>query len=71
MLYAWHSAQWWKRHWLKTEQVVVRVADNFPENEGYQTYLEWERIIGYPEKIAEDDKGRNITFSRLVVRRNR
>jgi len=70
MLYTWHSAEWWKKHWLKSEQVAVEVADNFPDNEGYQTYLEWERIIGYPQKIAEDDKGRNITFSRLVVRRN-
>jgi SAM-dependent methyltransferase len=69
MLYTWHSADWWKRHWLKSEQVTVEVADNFPDNEGYQTYLEWERIINYPQKIAEDDRGRNITFSRLVVRR--
>ena len=71
MLYTWHSAAWWKRHWLKTEQVEIEVADNFPKKEGYQTYLEWERIIGYPQKIAEDDEGRNITFSRLVVRRQK
>ena len=71
MLYAWHSAAWWKRHWLKTEQVEVEVADNFPNKEGYLTYLEWERIIGYPERIAQDDEGRNITFSRLVIRRRR
>ncbi|MGY5878924.1 MAG: methyltransferase domain-containing protein [Candidatus Thorarchaeota archaeon] len=71
MLYTWHSANWWKKHWLKTEQVTIETADNFPNNEGYQTYLEWERIIGYPQKIAEDDEGRNITFSRLVVRRSK
>jgi SAM-dependent methyltransferase len=71
MLYAWHSARWWKKHWLKTEQVEVEVADDFPNREGYLTYLEWERIIGYPERIAQDDEGRNITFSRLVVRRRR
>jgi len=71
MLYTWHSAAWWERHWRKTEQVEIEVADNFPEKEGYQTYLEWERIIGYPQKIAEDDQGRNITFSRLVVRRQK
>jgi cyclopropane fatty-acyl-phospholipid synthase-like methyltransferase len=29
----------------------------------------WERIIGYPEKIAEDDAGRTITFVRLVSRK--
>ncbi|MFW9968110.1 MAG: SAM-dependent methyltransferase [Candidatus Thorarchaeota archaeon] len=69
MLYTWHSAEWWRRHWLKTQLVEVELVDNFPGKEGYQTYLDWERIIGYPEKIAEDDQGRNITFSRLVVRR--
>ena len=69
MLYAWHSAEWWKRHWLKTEEVDVECCDNFDNKEGFQTYLDWERIIGYPQKIAEDDAGRNITFSRVVVRR--
>ena len=71
MLYTWHSAAWWKRQWLKTEQVDVEIADDFPDKEGFRTYLEWERIIGYPQKIAEDDEGRNITFERLVVRRNK
>jgi SAM-dependent methyltransferase len=68
-LCAWHSAEWWRRHWLKTNQVEVTLADNFPDNEGYQTYLRWERIIQYEEKIAEDDAGRNITFVRLVARK--
>jgi len=68
-LCAWHSADWWRRHWHKTEQVDILLADNFPDNEGYQTYLRWERIIQYPEKLAEDDNGRNITFVRLVARR--
>jgi hypothetical protein len=45
------------------------LADNFPDGEGYQIYLRWERKIGYPEKIAEDDAGRNITFVRLVARK--
>jgi cyclopropane fatty-acyl-phospholipid synthase-like methyltransferase len=69
MLYTWHSAQWWERHLLKTKQVDIELVDNFPDKEGYQTYLEWERIIRYNEKIAADDGGRNITFSRLVSRR--
>jgi len=71
ILCSWHSAEWWRRHWLKTNQVEVILADNFPDNEGYQTYLRWERIIQYPEKLAEDDAGRNITFVRLVARRTR
>lgn len=66
-LSAWHSAEWWRRHWLKTGQVGVLLADNFPGNECYQTYLDWERIIGYPEKLAQDDAGRSITFTRLVA----
>jgi SAM-dependent methyltransferase len=68
-LCAWHSADWWRRHWHKTEQVDILLADNFPGDEGYQTYLRWEQIIQYPEKLAEDDAGRNITFIRLVVQR--
>ncbi len=68
-LSAWHSADWWRRHWQKTGQVGVLLADNFPGNEGYQTYLNWERIIGYPEKLAEDDAGRSITFVRLVAQK--
>ncbi len=71
ILCSWHSAGWWRHHWLKTNQVEVILADNFPDNEGYQTYLRWERIIQYPEKLAEDDAGRNITFVRLVARRTR
>lgn len=69
MLYTWHSADWWRRHWLKTNLVKIETVDNFDNKEGYQTYLDWERIIGYPQKIAEDDEGRHITFSRLVARR--
>lgn len=67
MLYSWHSVEWWKRHLLKTMQLDVELADNFPDKEGYQTYLEWERIIRYKDRIAEVDEGRNITFGRLVA----
>jgi cyclopropane fatty-acyl-phospholipid synthase-like methyltransferase len=69
ILCSWHSAEWWRQHWLKTNLVDVALADNFPDDEGYQTYLRWEKIIQYPEKIAQDDAGRNITFVRLVARR--
>jgi cyclopropane fatty-acyl-phospholipid synthase-like methyltransferase len=68
-LSAWHSADWWREHLRKTNQLEVHLADNFPDDEGYQTYLRWERIIEYPEKIAEDDAGRTITFVRLVARK--
>jgi SAM-dependent methyltransferase len=68
-LCSWHSAEWWRRHWLKTNQVEVILADNFPEDEGYQTYLRWERIIQYEHKVAETDAGRHITFVRLVAQR--
>ena len=68
-LCAWHSADWWRRHWARTSQVEVLLADNFPENEGYQTYLRWEQIIEYEEKLAADNAGRAVTFVRLVARR--
>jgi SAM-dependent methyltransferase len=68
-LIGWHTAQWWREHWLKTGKVEIMLADNFPDGEGYQTYLRWERIMRYERKVAEDDSGRNITFVRLVARR--
>lgn len=69
MLNTWHSAAWWRNHWLKTNQVEVLLADNFPDEEGYQTYLRWEQVMEYPNKVAEDDAGRNITFMRLIARK--
>ena len=68
-LCAWHSADWWRRHWSKNSGIEVLLADNFPDDEGYQTYLRWEQIIEYDEPLAADDAGRNITFVRLVARR--
>ncbi len=67
-LIGWHTAEWWREHWLKTGKVEVLLADNFPEKEGYETYLRWERIMRYDRKVAEDDGGRNITFVRLVAK---
>jgi SAM-dependent methyltransferase len=68
-LCAWHSADWWRRHWARNSGIDILLADSFPDGEGYQTYLRWERIMEYPEKIAQDDDGRDITFVRLVARR--
>ena len=56
---------------VKLGQLDIELVDNFPDKEGYQTYLEWEQIIQYPQKIAEDDAGRDITFVRLVARRKK
>ncbi|MBN2388324.1 MAG: hypothetical protein JXB85_15010 [Anaerolineales bacterium] len=59
----------WQEHWLKTGLVEVEPADNFPDQEGFQTYPGLERISEYREKSAEDDARRTITFSRLVTHR--
>jgi SAM-dependent methyltransferase len=69
LMRAWHSAAWWRRHWLKNGQVEVLLADNLPGDEGYQTYLRWERIHEYADKLAAEDAGRNITFVRLVAQK--
>jgi cyclopropane fatty-acyl-phospholipid synthase-like methyltransferase len=68
-LAAWHSADWWRQHWLKAGGVNVTLADDFPDDEGYQTYLRWEQIMAYDERLAEEDAGRNVTFVRLAARR--
>lgn len=70
-LIGWHTAEWWREHWLKTGTVDVVLADAFPDGEGYATYLRWERIMRYERKVAEDDGGRNVTFVRLVASRKR
>ncbi len=67
--FSWHGADWWRRHWQRSNMVDVLLADNFPEGEGYATYLRWEQIIEYDERVAADDDGRNITFIRLLARK--
>ena len=71
-----HSPTWWRRHWEKTGQVTVDLADMIPE--GWEHWVKWARVLfernrqDYARREAEMlqvDAGRNLGFTRLVAHR--
>ncbi|MGE5558198.1 MAG: SAM-dependent methyltransferase [Bacillota bacterium] len=70
----WHSPHWWRRHWERTGLVHVETADTFPEREGFRIFKVWELIMdrcqGDNGGLIHTDDGRNITFVRMIARRN-
>lgn len=71
-----HSPEWWRKHWEKTGQVTVELADMIPE--GWEHWMKWMNVIfrrecqDYARREAEMlqiDAGRNLGFTRLVARR--
>ena len=73
-----HSADWWRRHWAKTGQLHVEVADMLPD--GWREWLAWSEVcaragVGMPEAAAREaemlraDAGRLLGFVRIVGRR--
>lgn len=70
-LWAFHSAEWWKRHWERTGIVDVETADTMPD--GWKRWLDWHRVIA-PDNATEiqaieADEGRFIGYVRVVGRR--
>jgi cyclopropane fatty-acyl-phospholipid synthase-like methyltransferase len=74
--YSLHSPVWWRRHWEKTGQVKVELADMIPD--GWEHWLKWMEVIferGGQEDARQEaemlqiDAGRNLGFTRLVARR--
>ncbi|MBT4503035.1 MAG: methyltransferase domain-containing protein [Gemmatimonadetes bacterium] len=69
-----HSAEWWRRHWEKTERVRVERADMIPD--GWRHWLLWNEVYdrqvgreGHQEaKMLRADDGRNFGFVRLTAR---
>jgi hypothetical protein len=46
--WAFHSPDWWRRHWEKTGLVEVEVADLLPD--GWKLWLDWDEAslaLGY------------------------
>lgn len=69
--HSWHSPAWWKRHWERTGLVGVKLADTFPDREGNRIFELWGRIVsGEGDPLLIADRGRNITFVRVVADRN-
>jgi SAM-dependent methyltransferase len=69
-----HSPEWWRRHWERSDLVEVERADLLPE--GWTEWLLWLEVcrdMGVetdPNEIrmVREDAGRNLGFSRVVAR---
>jgi len=66
-----HSADWWQRHWGRTEIVDVQTADLMPD--GWQVWLEWQQTA-HPDNALEietitADEGNHLGYVRTVGRR--
>lgn len=72
--WSFHSPDWWRRHWARSEEVEVTTADNVPD--GGKLWLKWLEECAAAGYSAEDealmllaDAGRNIGFTRVVARK--
>lgn len=74
--YSFHTANWWRWHWEKTERVDIEVADTLPDGWQYwQLFEEISRASGIGVISSEEDhvigvdKGRYLGFIRVVARK--
>jgi len=65
---AWHGPQCWRRHWSRTGVVDVEVADTLEADDGWRLTERWQEAID-TVGLGRDDRGRNVTFVRVVARR--
>jgi cyclopropane fatty-acyl-phospholipid synthase-like methyltransferase len=73
--WSFHSPEWWRRHWERSEAVEVERADLLPE--GWREWLLWLeacRDLGVEIheseiRMVREDAGRNLGFSRVVARK--
>ena len=73
--WSFHSPSWWRRHWERSGEVTVQIADMVPD--GWRHWLKSDEIsaewLGEQSDEAEllrVDAGRNLGFTRMVARRN-
>ena len=73
--FSFHTVEWWRRHWAKTELVDIEVADTLAD--GWRDWLQFERAKKAAGTSRSDDEipaleadqGRYLGFVRLVARR--
>ena len=75
--WTWHTAEWWRNHWARTELVEVEVADTMPD--GLQVWIQWDKArqasgdtsdsLQSDLQVMERDEGRYMGFVRMVARR--
>ena len=74
--FSFHTAEWWRAHWEKTELVELRLADTLPE--GWRHWLQFEKAKVAAGTNRHDDEvpalaadqGRYLSFVRIMARRN-
>jgi cyclopropane fatty-acyl-phospholipid synthase-like methyltransferase len=67
---AFHTPEWWRRHWSITRCVSVQVADHLLD--GRQFWLRWHQAIGFTEDHwLTSPAGETLGFNRIVARRVR
>jgi hypothetical protein len=65
---AFHSPEWWQRHWSITRCVDVEVADRLPN--GREFWLRWHQAIGFTDdKWLTSPGGENLGFNRIIGRK--
>lgn len=72
-----HTAQWWREHWSRSDEVDVETADLLPD--GWKDWLQYEiacneagtLIFPSDEETLTADAGRYIGLVRVVARRKR
>lgn len=68
-----HSADWWRRHWARTQIVDVEVADTMED--GWKTWIAWHETAHPDNNLELDtlkaDRGENLGYIRMVGRRRK
>jgi len=73
--WSYHTSEWWRTHWQRTELVDVECADTLPD--GAELWLHWDRVVQasgrahFPsdEETLVADGGRYLGFLRMIARR--
>lgn len=72
--WSWHTVEWWKEHWGRTELLNIEVADTMPD--GIGAWLQWKRArqtagdnrpsVQADIEVMEQDRGEYMGFMRIV-----
>lgn len=64
---AFHTPEWWRRHWAITRCVNVTVADRLPH--GRDLWLLWDDVTSYEAEHLTGPGGDNLGFTRVIAHR--
>jgi cyclopropane fatty-acyl-phospholipid synthase-like methyltransferase len=77
---AFHSPDWWRRHWSKTGLLEIELADTLAD--GWQLWAEWNEccaetgaglnggsVAAKEAQMLRIDQGQTLAFTRIVARR--